>query len=302
MILQLSGDISQDKSSNQHHQNIQERSPKKEYQNTSLLSRGTLWGLLPSLIIPIVALIAMLLSSELIIAFILLTTANWSLVLDLASNPLFLSLLSLLEYIFLLIPIVHVGKYLREPTIKNRLKILGYTLEEPKEFNLAKEALIGLLLALFAVFMVTIISILMELIFSSVEISVDDPLLDLNAYELILWIFIMFLVIAPSEEVLFRGFMQKGFVRSRLGNALGIVFSALIFAFIHLLATILDFALSGISLDVFIATFASLFVPYLALSLLLGLVFQWRNENLYTVTIMHGTYNSLLLLLGFLFF
>ncbi|MFX0138471.1 MAG: hypothetical protein ACFFDN_32815, partial [Candidatus Hodarchaeota archaeon] len=42
--------------------------------------------------------------------------------------------------------------------------------------------------------------------------------------------------------------------------------------------------------------------PYLAISLLLGYIFYWRNENLIAVIITHGLYNSLTILIAVFFF
>jgi membrane protease YdiL (CAAX protease family) len=111
----------------------------------------------------------------------------------------------------------------------------------------------------------------------------------------------MILVVGTSEEILFRGFLQKGLVNN-LGNTTGIFITAIIFASIHLLGIFLSYFLGAISLGLMIIQLFIFFFPYLAISLLLGYIFYWRNENLIAVVITHGLYNSLTILIAVVFF
>jgi membrane protease YdiL (CAAX protease family) len=107
----------------------------------------------------------------------------------------------------------------------------------------------------------------------------------------------MILIIGTSEEVLFRGFLQKGLVRS-LGKTWGLLVTALIFSSIHLIGI---FLYPG-SITSFIVSFLLNFFPFFAISLLLGLLYSWRKENLIAVMITHGVYNALTVILAFLVF
>lgn len=115
---------------------------------------------------------------------------------------------------------------------------------------------------------------------------------------LIVFAIVMILVIGTSEEILFRGFMQKGLVRS-LGSKWGIRVTAIIFSLIHLIG-IFVFVLD--SLVVFPVTFLMSFLPYFAISLTLGYLYHLRNENLIAVVIMHGVYDALTIILAYLIF
>jgi len=105
------------------------------------------------------------------------------------------------------------------------------------------------------------------------------------------------LIIGTSEEVLFRGFLQKGLVRT-LGKNWGIVVTALIFSSIH----IIGIFLFPESLTSFLISFLLSFLPFFAISILLGLLYNWRKENLIAVMITHGIYNAITIIIAFLVF
>jgi len=107
---------------------------------------------------------------------------------------------------------------------------------------------------------------------------------------------VIFLVIGTSEELLFRGFVQKGLVRT-LGTKKGIIITALIFSLIHLIGLYLI----ANPLNLLVA-FILNFFPYMAISLMLGLLYYWRKENLITVMVTHGVYNGLSIIIVYLLF
>lgn len=258
-----------------------------------------LWGIKVSIIIPILALfIMMAISAVFIVIYILinfdLTSADfdslYTIIDTIYLDNYFIIILSVLELIFILIPVIYIRKYLQNPSIKNRLALLGFTSRGMSKKDLTKEIGIGLLFAIIGIILVLSISFLLELIFPYIDSSEMDTLLfsSLNVVQLILYMLIMIFIIGPSEEILFRGFMQKGLIRSQLGVKGGIILSAFIFAMIHVALFIYDFGY-----------FFILFIPYFAISLLLGLLYHWRNENLIAVMIMHGVYDALTLLIFF---
>ncbi|MFX1503204.1 MAG: type II CAAX prenyl endopeptidase Rce1 family protein [Promethearchaeota archaeon] len=226
---------------------------------------------------------------------------------NIIESPYFIIFSSFVELIFFIVPFLYVGKYLERPNLNNRLVILGFSKKGFKKFQLIKEIIIGLVFAIIGVVLVFSVSIgiemLTSLIFGSEVVSdilgtpseVDMVILSSDAFSITLLVIIMILIIGTSEEVLFRGFLQKGLVRS-IGKPWGILVTALIFASIHLIGI---FLFPG-SMIIFVVSLLLNFFPYFAVSLLLGLLFYWRKENLVAVMITHGVYNALLVIIAFL--
>jgi len=265
-----------------------------------------LWGTLHSIGLPLGAFLLMNIILGGFLAFITFITVDIEIIYDLISNTYFLALISLFELIFIIIPVIYVKKYLENPSYKNSLILLGFTSKGFDRRDVTKEVLIGLGFALIGVLLVSSVSILMELILEvifKVEIVQDSSeisgaLLPMDIPSLIVFAIVMILIIGTSEEILFRGFMQKGLVRN-LGNKWGLIVSALIFSMIHLFG-ILFLALE--SPLVFIISFLLSFLPYFAISLMLGYLYYWRNENLIAVVIMHGVYDALTIILAYLIY
>jgi membrane protease YdiL (CAAX protease family) len=97
-------------------------------------------------------------------------------------------------------------------------------------------------------------------------------------------IVVMFLVVGPSEEILFRGVVQ-GRLRETLSAAPAIVLASGIFALVHW------FALAGGSSGRLL-TVGILFFP----SLVFGAVYEYTG-NLVVPALLHGLHNSVLLAL-----
>ncbi|MBY9020585.1 MAG: CPBP family intramembrane metalloprotease [Candidatus Lokiarchaeota archaeon] len=228
---------------------------------------------------------------------------------DILANPYFIIFSSLIELILFIVPLLYIGKYLEKPNLKNRVILLGFTIKGFTNKRIMKEILIGISFAILGVFLVFCVSFLMEIILTAIfgyEIVYDilgtsgdvDVLITSSDVFSIIWlVIIMILIIGTSEEVLFRGFLQKGLVRT-LGNTWGILITALIFSSIHLIAIFLF----PESLTSFVVVLLLNFFPFFAISLLLGLLYYWRKENLIAVMITHGVYNALTIILAFLVF
>ncbi|MHA1489636.1 MAG: CPBP family intramembrane glutamic endopeptidase [Promethearchaeota archaeon] len=268
-----------------------------------------LWGKLASLGIPLAGFVVM---NAIVLGFIVLIalfTLDYESLYNLITSNFFIVLTSLFEFILILLPLIYVRKYLQRPTFKNRLVLLGFTSRGYDKIGILKEILLGLSFGVIGIFLVSFASIATEIVLESlfnIEIiseSANIPTDDIDViisgadiFGLVLLTAVMLLVVGTSEEILFRGFMQKGLVRN-FGEKWGIFITAFIFAIIHLITLIFIAFASPFE---FFIIFLLMFVPYLAISLLLGLLFKWRNENLIAVVLTHGLYNSITIIISFI--
>lgn len=266
-----------------------------------------LWSTSASILIPIGAFILMNVLLGIGLGTVIIFFQNNESLPNIANNPIIFLISIIGEIIFLLIPLKYVGKYLEEESISNRFKILGLEVERTGFGGALKEVLIGVVFAFIALLSVAGVTQLMYLILSIIFDAdlVNNVTLPMNEFEtaisgielayLITIIVLMFLIIGPSEEILFRGFMQKGLVRS-IGKKSGMLVTALIFGSIHII-TVFIYLLQPV---LFLVAFSLSFFPYLAISLLLGILFYYRDENLIAPIVTHGLYNSILIIISFL--
>ncbi len=265
-----------------------------------------LWGTTASIGLPVIALLIMNGLVGGFLSLIMFLSNDLTLLLDFVSNSYLISIISLFELVFFIIPIFYVRKYLKNPSLKNRLILLGFTTKNYDRKRIYKEILIGLGFALIGVFVVTFTSVVIELIlefFLGINVIHDTTgltgeILPPDIPSLIVFSVVVILVIGTSEEILFRGFMQKGLVRS-LGKRWGLITSAIIFSLIHLVGI---FLLALESPYLFIISFFLSFTPYFAISLMLGWLYNWRNENLIAVMITHGVYDVLAIVMTYLLY
>jgi membrane protease YdiL (CAAX protease family) len=269
-----------------------------------------LWGTSASIGVPIGAFLLMNFLTVGILILIIFASFDPEFLDDLLLNPYFLIFSSFFELIFILVPILYVAKFLQNPSLENRFRLLGFTTRGFERKGVLKEILLGLGFAIIGLLLVGITSFLTEIIlesifginivsdFSSSSSDVGLIIGSADIFSLILLSIVMILIIGTSEEILFRGFMQKGLVRS-LGNKWGIVLTALIFALIHVIAI---FLVGSVDPLVLVVSFFLSFIPYFAISLLLGFLYFWRNENLLAVIITHGVYDALTIIMAFLFY
>ncbi|MFX1498604.1 MAG: CPBP family intramembrane glutamic endopeptidase [Promethearchaeota archaeon] len=274
------------------------------------LGEKKLWSSLVSIGIPIAAFILMNFIALIITFFFMLSVANLDDLVNIILNPYFVIFSSFIELIFMLVPILYIGKYLQNSKISNRFALLGFTTRGYSTSRIMKEVFIGLGFAIVAFFLVFFVSILiqlfLELIFG-IDIvysaggslnEVDVIIANSDVLAIILLIITMIVIIGPSEEILFRGFMQKGLVRS-IGKVGGIIITAIVFSFIHLIGIFVTAYSAPIE---YLISFLLNFFPYFAISLLLGLLFYWRKENLIAVVITHGFYNALTIIIAYIYF
>jgi membrane protease YdiL (CAAX protease family) len=98
----------------------------------------------------------------------------------------------------------------------------------------------------------------------------------------------MLLVVAPTEEILYRGVIQNR-LREQLGSSLAIVGTSIVFVLAHLQIFLVSRSLLTIALG-----FTALFIP----ALVFGYVYE-RTENLLLPILIHGIHNSLVVTLVF---
>jgi membrane protease YdiL (CAAX protease family) len=268
-----------------------------------------LWGTGPSIGLSIGAFMAMNFATAGILVIMIFFSFDYEALFEFVANPYFIAISSLFELIFVLFPVIFVGKYLRNPSLKNRLGLLGFTSKGLDKKGLVKEILIGLGLAVAAYYLVYGIAFLTEIsieFFFGIEIIQDINagagdagilLIEGDILSIVLLSLVMILIIGTSEEILFRGFMQKGLTRS-LGNKWGILLTAFIFAMIHVLGIVLLFIDSPILI---LVSFLLSFIPYFIVSLFLGIIYYWRKENLIAVIVTHGVYDALTIILAYIY-
>lgn len=98
---------------------------------------------------------------------------------------------------------------------------------------------------------------------------------------------LMFLIVGPFEELLYRGVIQQR-LRESFGPVAAISLTSVIFAAIHIPAH--GFGNAGVASTA--ASLAALFAG----SLIFGGLYEW-TKNLTVVALVHGLYNSILLML-----
>ncbi len=99
-------------------------------------------------------------------------------------------------------------------------------------------------------------------------------------FQLIAMIFLSLVLVAPCEELAFRGFIQKGFENS-FGKTKGLLIASVLWGLLHGLNTL--YAI----------------VPAFAAGLILGYVWQRTGGNTIASALMHGINNSISLALAY---
>lgn len=199
-------------------------------------------------------------------------------------------------FIFLLLTYAAVGYYLpKNATKKDKLRAIGIPIGVIGKKELFREILIGIVFAflmwgvvigaqyLSAFLTELIYQVPQEFLVESGE-DITPPSLDF----LIITIVFMFISIGPSEEILFRGFSQKGFERS-MGKKPALIVTALYFTLFHIFPSFFEPRL-----------FFYTFIPYMSISLILCFLYYWRG-NVIACIISHALYNSFLFIMAFFY-
>ncbi|MHA1847004.1 MAG: lysostaphin resistance A-like protein, partial [Promethearchaeota archaeon] len=218
---------------------------------------------------------------------------------------LFIVLMSSLEIILVLVPLVLVKNF-RKP-LKERFLLLGWRPYYPRKHlsgensrsvqklrksmlkNFSRDILISIIIAFSLVGFQFIISILNDLLwapFNPPEVNIDADLITNNVFDFMMIAATMLLIIGPTEEFLFRGYMQQG-LEANLGERKALLITALFFTIAHVMPNFIPNMMT-----------LYLFVPYFSLALIFSFIYQ-KTKNINLMIFIHGIYDTLLVLYSF---
>ncbi len=256
-----------------------------EYENPNPKS----WSPLAGIGVPLLTYLLIMAVS--VVLVVLVSGINLANIRDLTSNMTFVFLTGSLSLLFLIVPLYWVQKYYpKKLSLKQRFAILGLPLKKYRGLELVREILLGIFIGVissFLVFGLQIVSFyLVEFLYdvdlmSAIEngalseFGIDVPG---NITNLVLFVLMVFLFVGLPEEIMFRGFVQKAF-ESKWSKSAATWGTAVFFSLFHIFVYILEPAI-----------FMFLFIPYLGISLLLGLLRNWRDD-LYAAVVVHIVYD-----------
>ncbi len=152
-----------------------------------------------------------------------------------------------------------------------------------KRINFSKETVFGLAFGI----PMTVLNFCLVWLITQVTGPLEgiDPFSTSNMYEMIAWVIVMFTIVALSEELLFRGFLQRrldDYLKQKTKH--------------NFLAALLitSFVFSILHLDMI--GFATRFI----LGMILGWMAKRNNYSIVSPTVAHGLNNSLAVILSFL--
>ncbi len=271
-------------------QAIYQREARQQQQDYRLpMTRKSNWSIAAGFGIPILSYIIIIILTALIVFAI--GGLNIENLQSLTEDMTFLFITGSLSLVFFFVPVFYIQKYYPQNlSFKERLAKLGLPLKKYKSKKLFREILLGIAIGVGGTFIVLGLQIisfyLVDWLFSiDLQSALEGGALSEfgisvpnNLTDLILFILMVTLFVGVPEEVLFRGFVQKSF-ESKWSRSAATWLTAVYFAMFHIIVYILEPAL-----------FIYLFIPYLGVSLLLGLVRNWRND-LYAAIIAHIIYD-----------
>ncbi|MGQ9721712.1 MAG: CPBP family intramembrane glutamic endopeptidase [Candidatus Jordarchaeum sp.] len=183
------------------------------------------------------------------------------------------------------------------------VKELGFDFEDKTEVqkDIFVGAIGGSLMIGISMFISWVTSNTLGQLYSSIDIFLagqfslvnNASFMSIYLYQYILLVLSMFLVIAPSEEISTRGFLQQGLENS-FGRWAGLFITAIIFSALHII--LYPQSAAGIGLPGYVGSIAAILaIPsYLALSLTLGILLQIRKYRIITTITTHAVYMTIL--------
>ncbi len=219
--------------------------------------------------------------------------------LNLAPSAISYLLFSILEVIFIIIPLIVFKIQKKDLKYEFRHRIIpNETLNRSKWFRLA-DIMTGILIGFFFYQIGHFITDITRKIIinkhgieyynTAVEGSVDTtpppPPPETSSFEiyliLVIGIVVMFLFVALSEEFCFRGVLQKEF--GHIKQFFGLIMSSFLFMIYHVFPGIVPWI-----------TFLSFWLYYLVFGILLGLITLYQKGDLIIPIVAHGTINSII--------
>lgn len=206
-----------------------------------------------------------------------------------------------LELLFIVPPLLYFfirKTILPGSSLKDPFLVFGLPLNERSRKKLGIEIGIGVGIAFLLVIVVIIVQYLSQVLWAVIagpqfvtkalqESTGSASLTPTALWQLPVFWAGMIGAVGVSEEILFRGFTQRGLVKS-WGKVPGILMTALLFTFAHVTPVVYSIP--------YIAVF---FLPYFSISIILGYLREWRRGNLLANIFAHGVYDSIIITLAF---
>ena len=244
------------------------------------------WNVWAGFLVPLITYIGIILLS-LIPALFLISGGSSTI------TPVVTFIIGSFSLFFFAIPLWWVNRYYPgKLTLRQRLDVLGLPLEKYKRPELIREILLGTLLGLVMVFIAfgfqIVGSLLIQWIYGVDIMNFMDGInfedFDLTSpgkfWELLLFVLQMLLFVGFSEEIMFRGFVQRSF-ESKMNKPAALLLTAVFFGLFHIYILI-----------IYPPIFLFFLIVYLGVSIFLGVVRNWRKD-LWAVGAAHVMYNCI---------
>ena len=213
---------------------------------------------------------------------------------DLGKDPIVLISLSFLEILLILIPALIASK-VEKKSLREELKEMGFQRKQTTFKKMVLKVIFGLIIGTIFFFVSSYIifffvNFIVRILFGAqfVEEGINNAIsttpVNPTIIQLIIFIIIHILIIAPCEEGFFRGFLIKKSCK-KMKLIYSIIFSSVIFSLYHVPPFIVP-----------LSTILTFFGYYFFFGIFLSLTFIISKNSLLPSSIAHFTLNILLLL------
>ncbi len=214
---------------------------------------------------------------------------------QLGENPWILILLSTLEILLILIPIL-ISSRLSKTPIKHELHEIGIKINLSNFSLKLKKAALGIFIGICLVLMSNFILVFFqnfiianlfgeEFVVQGNENAINSQILNPSPLQLYLFILIQFLIIGPCEESFFRGFIIVK-LKDKIRLIYTLIISSLVFTLYHVPPFLVP-----------VSTIISFFGYYFTIGFILAIVFIYSNFSLIPTSIAHSVFNLLIIIL-----
>jgi len=213
---------------------------------------------------------------------------------DLGKDPIVLISLSFLEILLILIPALIASK-VEKKSLGEELKEMGFQRKQTTFKKMVLKVIFGLIIGTIFFFVSSYIifffvNFIVRILFGAqfVEEGINNAIsttpVNPTIIQLIIFIIIHILIIAPCEEGFFRGFLIKKSCK-KMKLIYSIIFSSVIFSLYHVPPFIVP-----------LSTILTFFGYYFFFGIFLSLTFIISKNSLLPSSIAHFTLNTLILL------